>query len=87
MIAYPPSAPPAITPESCTVCSRKQIPAVLSDYLRTYIYVWIERGHGFTQGFWMYPTGLSRGVALGYLWHNRRWHYVRVDINYIDRFF
>ena len=80
-----PSSPP---PNTIPAYPSNQLfavdPGAIRGCLYRHTYVWLSR----RQGFWFYPVFVGRTSVAGYRWRNRqrRWEYMGIDLNRIERF-
>lgn len=78
---FPGAPPPAHTPSYAY--NRKQgMPEVFSQYLHTYMYVWLDGG----EGYWIFPVWLDDQYLSGYVWDDR-WRPAKISWSKIDSFY
>jgi hypothetical protein len=80
----PRSAPPSTTPSYPSTQLFAVDPGAIRGCLYRFTFVWLSR----RQGFWFFPVFVGRRSVAGYRWRSRqrRWEYMGIDLDNIDRF-
>nr|WP_255457451.1 transporter [Sporosarcina sp. JAI121] len=80
----PSGPPPTTTPAYPSTQLFAVDPGAIRGCLYRYTFVWLSR----RQGFWFFPVFVGRTSVAGYRWRSRqrRWEYMGIDLNQIDRF-
>ncbi len=80
----PSGPPPTTTPAYPSTQLFAVDPGAIRGCLYRYTFIWLSR----RQGFWFFPVFVGRTSVAGYRWRSRqrRWEYMGIDLNRIDRF-
>jgi hypothetical protein len=80
----PRTAPPSTTPNYPSTQLFAVDPGAIRGCLYRFTFVWLSRRNG----FWFYPVFVGRRSVAGWRWRSRqrRWEYMGIDLDNIDRF-